>query len=184
LLALAATAAGCASAGDLFHKDHPAAADLRATLAVPRPASSDAALVLGCPPELDGTPSLCERCRVKAAVRQYERGRVRALLFSGGAAHSVAVEADVMAEMAQRHGVPPEHVLRERRALTTWQNLRYAAELLRARHWSTVLVISTSDHLPRARRIAQYYGLDDGHASYLACDVELAADTQEERSSY
>jgi len=87
------------------------------------------------------------------------------------AAHSPDVEADVMGELAVRRGVPADRVLRERRALTTWQNIRFSLELLGAR--DTVLVISTADHLPRARRIARFWGLDDARTRYLPCDRAL-----------
>jgi uncharacterized SAM-binding protein YcdF (DUF218 family) len=76
--------------------------------------------------------------------------------------------------------VPAERVLRERRALTTWQNLRFSLAMLRARSAATVLVISTADHLPRARRIARYWGLDDAHARYFACDRDLPPDSDAE----
>jgi uncharacterized SAM-binding protein YcdF (DUF218 family) len=67
-------------------------------------------------------------------------------------------------------------VLSEPRALTTWQNVRYSAHLLRERGLETVLVISTADHLPRARRIARFFGLDDRRTGYAACDRDLPMD--------
>jgi uncharacterized SAM-binding protein YcdF (DUF218 family) len=133
--------------------------------------------VLGCPAAPDGAPSPCERCRVKSAVRQYRRGTVGKLIFSGGAAHSSLVEADVMGELALRRGVAAGDVLRERRALTTWQNVRFSLAILRANALFTVLVISTADHLPRARRIARFWGLDDAHTRYFACDRDLPVDS-------
>jgi uncharacterized SAM-binding protein YcdF (DUF218 family) len=105
---------------------------------------------------------------------------VKELIFSGGAAHSPSVEADVMGDLAVKRGVPPEHVLREGRALTTWQNVRFSKKLLDAHHLQTVLFISTADHLPRARRIAQFYGLDDARTAYFACDRDLPPDSDEE----
>jgi uncharacterized SAM-binding protein YcdF (DUF218 family) len=139
----------------------------------------DAALVLGCPANPDGTASPCERCRVKTATRAFRSGRVGALVFSGAAAHSPHVEADVMADLAIRRGVPGSLVFRERRALTTWQNVRFSARLLARRGYRTVLIISTADHLPRARRTARYYGLDDAHTGYAACDLDLPMDTDD-----
>ena len=135
----------------------------------------DTALVLGCPAAPDGTASPCERCRVKSAVRQYRRGAVGKIVFSGGAAHSPAVEADVMGDLAVRRGVPASDVLREGRALTTWQNVRFSLEILRAHALVTVLVISTADHLPRARRIARFWGLDDARTRYFAVRSRSAA---------
>jgi uncharacterized SAM-binding protein YcdF (DUF218 family) len=170
---LALVAAGCGEAArDVLRPYAPRASDIEAVLALPPPAHTvDAAIVLGCPALPDGTPSPCEMCRIDAAVRLYAEGRARNFIFSGGAAHSPHVEADVMADAARTRGVPETIIRREGRALTTWQNLRFALKLARAEKWSTFLLVSTADHLPRARRIAQFYGLDDAHTGYVACDA-------------
>jgi uncharacterized SAM-binding protein YcdF (DUF218 family) len=169
--------AACADARDLFRPYVPNAEEMRAVRAQPRPAEvMDAALVLGCPADPDGSPSLCQRCRVKTALRQLLAGKVRYLIFSGGAAHSPDVEADVMAALAERLGAPRDHVLREGRALTTWQNVRFGKRIADARGWRTILFISPADHLPRARRIARFYGLSDDRTAYEACDLDLPPD--------
>ena len=174
----AVAATGCTGLRDLFTPYAPRPADVAALLAEETPLPHyDAAIVLGCPAQPDGTPSLCQRCRVKSAVRQYRRGNIGRLIFSGGAAHSPDVEADVMAALAVRRGVPADRVVRERRALTTWQNIRFSLKLLGAR--DTVLMISTADHLPRARRIARFWGLDDARTRYFACDRDLPPDSEE-----
>jgi uncharacterized SAM-binding protein YcdF (DUF218 family) len=181
LVAAGAVASGCVGVRDVLTPYAPHPEEVEALLAGQVPLSHyDAALVLGCPAEPDGTASLCERCRVKSAVRQYRRGAVGKIVFSGGAAHSAAVEADVMGDLAVRRGVPAADVLREPRALTTWQNVRYSLAILRAHGLATVLVISTADHLPRARRIARFFGLDDAHARYFACDRDLPPDSDAE----
>lgn len=178
-LLLLLLACGCTDLRDVFrpYAKHPE--EVEAVLAEQTPLLRyDAALVLGCPALPDGTPSPCERCRVKSAVRQYRHGAVGRIIFSGGAAHSPAVEADVMGDLAVRRGVPAANVVREGRALTTWQNVRFSLRLLRP--GETVLVISTADHLPRARRIARFWGLDDAHTRYFACDRDLPPDSDEE----
>lgn len=181
LVVAALALGGCSGLRDVFTPYAPRPADAEALLAEQTPLPHyDAALVLGCPALPDGTPSLCERCRVKSAVRQYRKGAVGKILFSGGAAHSPHVEADVMGDLAVKRGVPASDVLREGRALTTWQNVRFSLKLLRAHALSTVLVISTADHLPRARRIARFWGFDDARTRYFACDRDLPPDSDEE----
>ena len=140
---------------------------MRAALAVPGPEAADVALVLGCPATAGGRLSDCQRCRVRAAATSYREGRAAYLLFSGGAAHNRHVEADVMARAAVDLGVPAERVLREGASLTTWQNVRFSKRLMGARGLRTALVISIADHLPRARRFVEYYGVP---ATYQACD--------------
>jgi vancomycin permeability regulator SanA len=170
---------GCADARDLFAPYRPRNADIEAVLAQPwPPVPLDVGIALGCPANPDGSASPCERCRVKTAVRQFHRGAIRNVIFSGGAAHSPAVEADVMGDLAERRGIPREHVFREGRALTTWQNFRFSLRIARDHGWHTALVISTADHLARARRIAQFYGLDDGETAYVACDLDLPPDIE------
>jgi uncharacterized SAM-binding protein YcdF (DUF218 family) len=174
IAALSLLAAGCRDLRDVFTPYSPNPADVRDVLAHPRPAPVlDVGLVLGCPADRDGKPSLCQRCRVKTAVRLWQKGTVHNLLFSGGAAHSPDVEADVMGDLAVQRGVPRERVLREPRALTTWQNLRFSVEIMRAHGLRTAFIVSTADHLARARRIARFYGLDDAHTAYMACDLDL-----------
>jgi uncharacterized SAM-binding protein YcdF (DUF218 family) len=172
--------ASCADARDVFAPYQPSAAEVAALLEEPRAAKYDAALVLGCPAEPDGSPSLCERCRVKSAVRLYKKGVVRKLVFSGGAAHSPYVEAEVMGDLAVKRGVPDGDILREGRALTTWQNVRFAKDLLEQAHIKTTLVISTADHLPRARRIMRFWGLPDETTGYFACDRDPPPDSEAE----
>jgi uncharacterized SAM-binding protein YcdF (DUF218 family) len=181
LVIVVGAASACTGLRDVFTPYAPRPADVAALIAEQSPLPHyDAALVLGCPAQPDGTPSMCERCRVKSAVRQYRGGRVGKLIFSGGAAHSPIVEANVMGDLAVRRGVPAGDVLREGRALTTWQNVRFSVALLRAHALDTVLVISTADHLPRARRIARFWGLDDARTRYFACDRDLPPDSDEE----
>jgi uncharacterized SAM-binding protein YcdF (DUF218 family) len=167
----------CADLRDTFAPYRPAPLEVEALLAeAPARARYDAAIVLGCPADADGGPSLCQRCRVKSAVRQYRRGAAAKLIMTGSAAHSPLVEADVMGALAESRGVPASDVIREPRALTTWQNLRYALAIMRQHHMQTALIVSTADHLPRARRIARFFGLDDAHAGYLACDRDFPPD--------
>jgi vancomycin permeability regulator SanA len=171
--AFAFALAGCADARDVFRPYVPNAQEMREVRDQPwaQPVM-DVAFVLGCPANPDGTPSPCQRCRVDMAVEKFRSGKVRNLLFSGGAAHSPAVEADVMGDLAVASGVPAAHVLREGQALTTWQNVRFSERIARARGFRTVLFVSTADHLPRARRIARFYGLDDRRTAYVACDLD------------
>src|SRR5260370_26643093 len=121
---------GCADVRDVFIPYHVRQRDIERVTRLPMPPGViDAALVLGCPANPDGSPSICQYCRVGAAVRQYQLGRVRYLIVTGGAAHTPSVEADVMGDLAEEQGVPRERVVRDPRALSTWQNARYSLAL-------------------------------------------------------
>lgn len=175
-LCAAVPGAGCT---DLIHNDDADPVALSRTLAAEGPPGTlDVALALGCPAEDDsGEASLCERCRVKSALRAFRDGEVRYVLMTGGAAHNRHVEAEAMGRLALARGLPADRLLYEPRALTTWMNLRFAQRIMRERHLETALVISTAAHLPRARRFVEWYGIP---ARYRACDLDLPPDSDEE----
>lgn len=159
--------AGCAPWHDLFQRDRPDEATIAAALRLPAPARTDVAIALGCPTEDDGRPSPCLRCRVAGAAEALRKGRVQAIIFSGGAAHNRYVEAAVMAKAAREQGLPAERLFIEGESLTTWQNLRFAKRIMQAHGYQTALLISAREHLPRARRFADYYGVP---AALAACE--------------
>jgi ceramide glucosyltransferase len=163
----ATTGSGCAAWHDLFQRDRPSEELLREAMRLPSPASTDVGIALGCPSEDDGEPSPCLRCRVKGALRALREKRVQAVIFSGGAAHNRHVEGAVMASLARSLGVPDSQILVEGQALTTWQNLRNSQRIMNAHGFRTALLISTRDHLPRARRFAEYYEIP---VALLACE--------------
>lgn len=148
---------GCAAWHDLFQRDRANATLLAQTLQQSAPAQTDVAIALGCPADGDGAASECLQCRVRAAVKAVREDRVKAVIFSGGAAHNRYVEGEVMAELATRSGVPADRIFIEGKSLTTWQNLRYAQRIMRDHGFATALLISAKNHLPRARRFAEYY---------------------------
>jgi vancomycin permeability regulator SanA len=181
LLGVTLCLAACADARDLLRPYAANLAEAKRVRELPWPSAPiDVAFVLGCPSDPDGSASPCQRCRVKSAVRVHRKGTVTNLVFSGGAAHSPHVEADTMGDLAVKRGVPTAQVFREGRALTTWQNIRFSLAMLKQRKWRTVLFISTADHLARARRIAHFYGMRDETTGYLACDLDLPPDSDEE----
>ena len=161
---------GCAAWYDLFQRDKPRPELYAEAQAQPKPRATDVAVVLGCPANSDGTPSLCLRCRIKAALAAYQQGKVRAAIFAGGAAHHRFLEAAVMAREAERLGMPREVIFLESESLTTWQNLRFTKRIMQEHGFATALLISTKDHLPRARRFADYYGIP---TALSACEEAL-----------
>jgi len=125
-----------------------------AAVSVPRPSSEKdcAVLVLGYPTKADGTFSPVERFRVEAGVRVYREHQCSKLVLSGAAVRNEHVEAESMAELAKRLGVPNESIVIERRARSTWENVGCTARLLPS--MDRVLVVSDSLHANRAARYA------------------------------
>jgi len=170
-LGLAPLLSGCAAWHDLFQRDKSNAAVLARAMAAPRPPQTDVAIALGCPAREDGKPSECLMCRVNASWAAYKMGLVRAVIFAGGAAHNRYIEAAVMAKEAARLGLPKEAIFLEPESLTTWQNLRFSRRIMEKQGFRTALLISTRDHLPRARRFADYY---DMSTALLGCEDTLS----------
>jgi uncharacterized SAM-binding protein YcdF (DUF218 family) len=117
----------------------------------------DTLIVLGNPAEADGTPSPEQRERTLEGVREYKAGVAPHLIFTGGAAHSRYVEADVMKDLAVAQGVPPRDITVEDQAQNTIQNIYYSEQIMEAHGWKSAEVISSPSHLPRAGLILAHY---------------------------
>ena len=137
----------------------------------------DTLIVLGCPAELDGSPSAEERERVMEAIREFRAGRAGHMILTGGAAHNQFVEAEVMARMAVAAGVPASAVIVEGKAMNTIQNIFYSDRIMQQRGWTSAEVVSSPSHLPRASLIsaALFVCLEDA-GRRVAARVRMAAD--------
>jgi uncharacterized SAM-binding protein YcdF (DUF218 family) len=126
----------------------------------------DALVVLGAPVEDDGKPSPTEHARVLGAVAEYKAGRAPHVIFSGGAAHNQYVEAETMARLAIRQGVPVAAIEIEDQSKTTVQNIYFSNLIMQSHGWSTAEVVSDPAHLPRTVLILEHDRLDwQTHAS-------------------
>jgi uncharacterized SAM-binding protein YcdF (DUF218 family) len=123
-----------------------------------RPA--DVIVVLGARVQPDGTASPTLRARVEHAVELYRRGLAAKVLFSGGVGDFGSSEAEVSRALAVSLGVPGEACLLEEQSHSTKQNAAFSGELIRARGWRSVLVVTDPYHLPRARRLFAAEGLE------------------------
>jgi uncharacterized SAM-binding protein YcdF (DUF218 family) len=120
----------------------------------------DAILVLGFSADDAGKAPPILRDRVQTAVAAWRRGAAPQLIVSGGAAHNRFVEADVMAELATELGVPAADVVREREAKNTVENLARSVEIMQARGWHSVLIVTSAAHVPRSAWIASHFPID------------------------
>jgi len=95
--------------------------------------------------------------RLKQAVDLYKAGYARSVILSSGYVYTLH-EAEVMRASAIDEGVPASAIILEERASNTYQNVRFVDEMLRARGWKRVLLVSSPYHMRRAlmvwRRVA------------------------------
>jgi len=110
----------------------------------------DAIVVLGCRVHPGGSLRGALARRVERAARAYEDGQAPRVIVSGGRVWEDAVEADVMALGLEALGVPAARIVRERCSMSTKDNARFVARLLRRFSLEHVAVVSCPWHLTRA----------------------------------
>ena len=114
---------------------------------------ADAIVVLGC----RGPAALARR--LDCGVRLFREGAAPLLVLSGGGAGPVA-EAEFMGRLALTYGVPESALLVEPASHNTFENARETARLLRSKQLRSVVLVSDWSHLPRARLLFQFAGLE------------------------
>jgi uncharacterized SAM-binding protein YcdF (DUF218 family) len=117
----------------------------------------DTILVLGSPALLSGQPSPEERERVMEGVKEFKAGRAGNMIFSGGPTGNRFVEGEVMARLAEASGVPSADVVVEGESHNTIQNIYFSNLIMEQRGWTSVEVVSSPSHLPRAGLILERY---------------------------
>jgi hypothetical protein len=104
-------------------------------------------VVLGYPSAKDGSTSWLQRYRVRIALRSYRPGDV--VVFCGGVTRGATrSEAAVMADHAERCGLPVEAIVLEDRSRSTWENIENSRPLLGG---GPVVIASNTLHARRAR---------------------------------
>ena len=96
-----------------------------------------------------GRASRVLEARVRLAARLYAEGEVDLLIVTGGTGEHPPSEAEVMAEILRREGVPEEAVILEDQALSTWDSAWLVAAIARRRGLGTVRVVTDPLHCVR-----------------------------------
>jgi uncharacterized SAM-binding protein YcdF (DUF218 family) len=127
----------------------------------------DTILVLGCPALLNGQPSPEQRERVTEAVWEFKAGHAGHMIFSGGTTENQFTEGEVMATLAEQQGVPVADITVEGESQNTIQNVYYSDRIMQQKGWTSVEVVSSPSHLPRAGLILEHYHFQwKEHASH------------------
>lgn len=115
----------------------------------PRPAG--AIVVLGSYMGADGTLSAASLQRAVEGIQLYRHG-MAPLLVMTGAQEGALAEAEVRAQLARDLGVPAAAVLADAGGHTTRDEARRVRALLEPRGVRDVLLVTSGDHMPRARQ--------------------------------
>jgi uncharacterized SAM-binding protein YcdF (DUF218 family) len=114
------------------------------------PVAYDVIVVLGAAVWPGGQPSPALQRRVLHAVDLLQRGYAAYLLVTGGVGKYPPAEATVMQRLAVAQGIPPQYILCEEQATSTFASALRCCDLLRQHGWSRVLLVTDRYHLPRA----------------------------------
>jgi len=124
------------------------------------PRAADVAIVLGAAVHGDRPSPVFEE-RIRHGVTLYRQGRVRRLLFTGGAADGgEGTEAAAARRFALALGVPADAILTEERSRTTQQNLVEARQVMRGNGLRSILLVSDPLHMKRALAMCAGLGMD------------------------
>jgi uncharacterized SAM-binding protein YcdF (DUF218 family) len=97
--------------------------------------------------------------RLTATSRLLHEGRAHVAILSGGPPGPFD-EARELASYLREWNVPEEQIVLEEQARNTRENAVYAAEIVRARGYRRVLVVTSAFHVPRAADCFRAVGLD------------------------
>jgi uncharacterized SAM-binding protein YcdF (DUF218 family) len=123
-----------------------------------RPA--DAIVVLGAA-QFDGRASKILSARLDHAADLYRRGIAPVVVVTGGKQTGDRfTEATVSASYLHDHDVPERAILRETTGQSSWQSLSAAARFLKARHMTSVVLVSDPYHSARIEDVAHDVGLE------------------------
>jgi uncharacterized SAM-binding protein YcdF (DUF218 family) len=126
----------------------------------PRLVPSDAIVVLAASVSPSGMLSTESSRRTNLGIDLYRRGLAPLLILLGGSRGSGPTEAEVRAQLARLHSIPPEAILTEPRGRTTREEAARVKELGQSRGVRTILLVSNSGHLVRACPLFERAGFD------------------------
>ena len=130
---------------------------LERTYDVPEEAQGDVIVMLGGGAiadvqDVDGVGMLAQSpsSRLLTTLRLHRRCNLPILLSGGQVFSDTGSEAEIARRVLLSLGVPNEMIYVETRSLTTGQNARYSAEILRREGFTQPILVTSAFHLPRA----------------------------------
>ena len=138
-----------------------------------------AIVVLGADLRSDGTLGDASLRRALVGLQQYQSGSAPLIVFLGSSRRKAVSEATMRERLAKQLGVPEIAIIGDANALTTREEARRARVLLEPRHVQTILLVTDSLHLRRARYVFEREGFQVG--AVAADSISLDADAPEDR---
>lgn len=114
-------------------------------------------IVLGNPPNSDGTMTQILQSRLDLAIALYHTGKIHELILTGGAVYNQHIEAKIMEKYCLQKGVKAIHILVECLSRNTYDNALYSASIAYPQSQHPVIVITSHFHWLRTKIIFQNY---------------------------
>jgi uncharacterized SAM-binding protein YcdF (DUF218 family) len=116
------------------------------------------------PPVSDGyVPNMGEADeRLEAGIALWQRKKADWLVFTGGRipwSPQPEVEGEASKRAASARGVPSDRIIVTSEVGNTADEARVVRDLMRARGWSSIILVTSSWHMPRAARLFQKAGV-------------------------
>jgi len=138
-----------------------------------RPA--DVIVVLGAA-QYNGRPSPVLKARLDHALDLYNSRVARAIITTGSyGPDPIFSEAEVGRKYLVQHGVSVEDIVTEQGSGTTYDSIHAVSALLKAKSWTTALVVSDGFHLFRAKKMFTDNGINAYTSPAPDSPIEIAA---------
>jgi uncharacterized SAM-binding protein YcdF (DUF218 family) len=121
---------------------------------------ADAIVVLGAGMAPDGVLNAASLERLVSGIVLFRRGLAPRLVLLGPGHRAGPTEAEARAALARDLGVPADALVTEARGLTTREEAALVASRMREVGGRRVLLVTGTDHMPRARLLFEREGLD------------------------
>jgi len=122
-------------------------------------APADAIVVLGAQVTADGEAGPDLSSRTQHGVALFRQGLAPFLICTGGYEGDRLSAAAVCRRLAVSQGIPADRVLLAEGSMTTWDDARTAAKLMREFGWRSATLVSHPLHLERARLLFESQGI-------------------------
>ena len=117
------------------------------------------------------SPALAER--LDYAMKLYRDGLFDRFLVTGGLDRGGVklTEAEGMRDYLLARGVPPDAIVLENKARSTYENLRFSRDIMKENGWRTAVIVTHRFHGSRSADIARTLGYDPVQVSVTESKV-------------
>ena len=122
----------------------------------------DAIIVLGGGLTSDCNLNASLQARMDKGIELYRNSYSTRIILTGGLQLNSedCFESEAMSAYALRQNVPAEVLIKENKALNTYQNAFYSTSMMKKRGMKTALIVTSEFHLKRANIIFDKYNID------------------------